>query len=381
MSFKKIGEILKLDRDRVSLEIRTYQASVKAAAPEPIDPVDIRADLITRLKSKPATLDELAQTFNRTRGQILDQMDELKQTGLNVHQFGEVFSIERHAPAGTSAHADPSHLELVANNGEYLIGCVGDSHLGSKYERLDVIHDLYDMYEREGVTRVYHCGNWIEGEFRANKFDIHVYGMDNQIKYFIKNYPQRKGITTYYVAGDDHEGWYAQREGVDIGRYLELHAREAGRDDLVYLGYMESFIKLRHDKTGESAQMLVCHPGGGSSYADSYVIQKIIESYEGGEKPGVAFYGHYHKMLSGEYRNVWWAQVGCGKDQDTWARKKRLRYVVGGTLNWFRQDERGFIPRFRSEMLRYFSRGYYNNQWSQSGEVTKAPMKPVGQFW
>src|SRR5262249_21963107 len=250
-----------------------------------------------------------------------------------------------------------------------------------KYERLDVLNDLYDLYESEGVTHVYHGGNWIEGEARFNKFDIHTYGMDNQIAYFIKNYPARKGITTYYVAGDDHEGWYAQREGVDIGRYLQLRAQEMGRNDLIYLGYMESFITLRHDRSCETAQMLICHPGGGSSYADSYVIQKIIESYEGGEKPGVAFYAHYHKMLSGEYRNVWWAQVGCGKDQDPFARKKRLRYVVGGTLNWFKQDERGYIPRFRSEMLRYFSRAFYNNQWSHSGEVTKPPMKPVGQFW
>lgn len=348
--------------------------------PPPLQPMT-REDLIGALRKTPLTLDDLAQRFDRTRGAILDEIDAAKRAGANVHQFGDRYSIEKGMIIGSSSHADASHFDLTATNGEYLIGVVGDSHLGSKYERLDVLNDLYDIYKAEGVTKVYHCGNWIEGEARFNKFDISVYGLDAQIRHFIENYPQRDGITTYYVAGDDHEGWYAQREGVDIGRYLELRARELGRNDLVYLGYMESFINLQHDRTGETAKMLVCHPGGGSSYADSYVIQKIIESYEGGEKPGVAFYGHYHKMLSGEYRNVWWTQVGCGKDQDPFARKKRLRYVVGGILASFKQHESGYIPRFRAEMLRYFSRGFHQNLWSHSGPVNKPPMNTVGHFW
>lgn len=354
-------------------------AAVLAPAPTPtlspkLEPASDLSIAATALLRKGAyTLEEVAARLNVSRGRALDICDELKARGVNLHELGGRFSVERDILPGSS-ESSPAFSYPSSPSGEYLFGVVADTHLGSKYERLDVLNDLYDLFKKEGVERVYHCGNYIEGEARFNKFDINIYGMDAQVRYFCEQYPRRQGITTYFVAGDDHEGWYVQREGVDIGRYTEMRAREWGRDDLVYLGYMEAFVALHHARTGNVAQMLVCHPGGGSSYADSYVVQKILESYEGGEKPGVAWYGHYHKMLSGEYRNVWWGMPGCTKDQDVFARKKRLRYVVGGMLAWMKQDERGFLPRFRAESIRYFSRSFYNNQWSMTGPVTQAPM-------
>src|ERR1035437_6599369 len=104
-------------------------------------------------------------------------------------------------------------------------------------------------------------GNYIDGEARFNKHDIHTHGMQNQLDYFCKNYPQRKArvnaggrndplprpLITYIVSGDDHEGWYGQREGVDIGWLMEQTAKDKfKRTDLVNLGYMEAFIRLQH---------------------------------------------------------------------------------------------------------------------------------------
>ena len=117
--------------------------------------------------------------------------------------------------------------------------------------------------------------------------------MDNQIDYLIDKYPVRAGITTHFIAGDDHEGWYAQREGIEIGRYMETRAREAGRNDLHYLGYAESDVSLR---CGAGASVMrVVHPGVHRSYALSYTAQKLVESYQGGEKPQILIVGHYHK--------------------------------------------------------------------------------------
>ncbi|MFK5283596.1 hypothetical protein ACI3PL_28885, partial [Lacticaseibacillus paracasei] len=77
--------------------------------------------------------------------------------------------------------------------GFYKIGFCGDSHLCSKYERMDILNALYDYYEEQGITTVYNTGNWIDGEARFNKHDINTHGLDNQIDYFIKNYPKRNG--------------------------------------------------------------------------------------------------------------------------------------------------------------------------------------------
>ena len=252
----------------------------------------------------------------------------------------------------------------------YVFGVVSDNHLGSRYERLDVLNDLYDKFADAGVDRVYNAGNWIEGESRFNHHELLVHGMDAQLRYLARNYPRREGITTYAVAGDDHEGWYAQREGIDIGNHAENIMREAGRQDWVNLGYMEAHVRLVNANSKSEAIMAVVHPGGGSAYATSYTIQKIIESLDGGEKPAVGIYGHYHKLIAMNVRNVWTLQAGTTKDQDSFMRKKRIEAHVGGTIVTMKQDrESGAIIRFTPEMHRYFTRGFYGARWSHSDDV------------
>ena len=292
----------------------------------------------------------------------------LETKGANVQELGGHYTL---AKAVEPSYIHGPYLEVESNDDHaFKFGVISDTHLGSKYERLDVLNWEYDRFADAGVSHVFHAGNWIEGEARFNRFDIHVYGMDNQCQYLAEHYPQREGITTYAVSGDDHEGWYAQREGVDIGRYAERVMRDRGREDWVNLGYMEAHVALVNKETRKASVMAVVHPGGGSSYADSYTVQKIIESLAGGEKPGVAIYGHYHKHLAGRYRNVWWLQAGCTKDQDPFARKKKLRYDVGGTLLTLQQDpQMGVIEGFLPDMRGYFNVGYYQGRWSHHGKI------------
>jgi hypothetical protein len=259
----------------------------------------------------------------------------------------------------------------------FIVGATGDNHLGSKYERLDVLNDLYDRFAKAKVQAVYNTGNWIDGEARFNKYDLKVHGLEAQCRYLAQNYPQRKGIHTFAVAGDDHEGWSGQREGVDVGRFAERIMRDEGREDWHNLGYMEAYIRLVNANTGKSSVLAVVHPGGGSSYALSYSIQKIIEVLDGGEKPAVGFYGHYHKLWAGNIRNVWCLQTGTTEDQTPFMRKKKIDAHVGGAIVRMEQDpETGAIIGFEPKMMRYFNQGYYAGRWSHGGDVVLPPRKP-----
>lgn len=315
-----------------------------------------RDRLLSAIRQTP-TLDELATKFGISRGKALDLCDELKRDGLNVFLRGDRVCLE--AIPAQVAYDKALHLYESDANGKYRFGIVSDNHLGSRYAREDVLHELYDWFVKEGITRVYNGGNWIDGEASFNKHDLSVHGMDQQLAYFAKNYPQREGITTYYVAGDDHEGWYAKREGVDIGLRAQQTAESFGRKDLRYLGYMEAYITLKHAKTGQSSELMVVHPGGGTAYALSYSPQKWIEALQGGEKPAVIIFGHWHKMEFMNYRNVWAISAGTTEDQTPFMRKKRIEAHVGGLIVELAQNERGAImeclPRFR----RYFDRGYH----------------------
>jgi hypothetical protein len=314
------------------------------------------------------TLADVARGLNVDEADAMAWVDREKARGVNLQYFGTQWSVEK-TPSRTRARGEVLEFTSGPDNTFYF-GVCGDSHLGSKYERLDCLERLYDRYAEEGVSRVYHTGNWIDGEARFNKYDLHTHGMDAQLQYLAENYPQRAGIHTYAIAGDDHEGWYGQREGVDIGRYAERVMRDSGRDDWTDLGYMEASIRLVNANSGAVSTMAVVHPGGGSAYALSYTIQKIVESYEGGEKPAVGLYGHYHKMEFANVRNVWCLQTGCTQDQTPFMRKKRLDAHVGGSLLRLKQDPRtGAIVEATPTILRYFNRSYYNDRWSHSGGV------------
>jgi len=374
----KAAELIGINRETLRGRLREATRRGLAATAPPATTEPSEADLLGKLrkilKKERTPLESIAHRLGITRGRALDLCDVLRSNGMNVFVAGDSVSLES-APLPVT-HDPDLHVFKSDDAGHYRFGIVTDNHLCSKYAREDVLNDLYDIFAREGVTRVYNAGNWIDGEAPFNKFDIHTYGMTDQLKYFAEHYPQRKGITTYYVAGDDHEGWYAKKFGADIGRMAEQTARDMGRTDLRYLGYMESYIRLEHAKTGNASQMLVVHPGGGSSYAISYAPQKFVESLQGGEKPAVVIFGHWHKMDVFNYRNVWIIQGGTTEDQTPFMRKQKIEAHVGGLIIDLYQDERGAITRCKNEQIRYFDRGYYNNAYAISGPTVNRNTVP-----
>jgi hypothetical protein len=316
----------------------------------------------SRRRSQPMTFSELVEELDRSPKSIRAAIAELQATGVNVVLGGDENSEES---VGLSGDVQPGagdalivHPREFWNNKWYEFGALGDNHLGSKHERLDVCNALYDMYAAEGITEVYNTGNMIEGECRFNKHDIKVFTLDGQVQYWIDKYPQRPGITTYFVTGDDHEGWYQQREGIEIGRYMQQCAEKAGRHDLKYLGYVEADILLKAEH-GERL-MKVTHPGGGATYALSYAMQKWVEALQGGEKPSVVLAGHYHKMDFNFYREVYAVQTGCTVDQSIFMRKKKIQAHVGGCRVKLNQAPDGQITRFMVEFMTFYDRGYYS---------------------
>lgn len=323
--------------------------------------------ILAMLKRAAMPLETIAATMGMTPGKTLDLLNDMRARGYTIHKFGERFSLEK-APAPSHTREIPEYVSRP--DGTFLFGFTSDNHLGSKYSRLDVLNSLYDEFAAQKVDRVFNAGNWIDGEARFNKHDLLVHGFENQLRYLAEHYPQRKGIVTHAVAGDDHEGWTAQREGLDPGRAAERMMRDAGRTDWVDHGYMEAFIRLKNAKTGKSTMLHLMHPGGGSAYATSYTVQKIVEGYDGGEKPAVLLAGHYHKLSYNLVRNVHAIQTGTTQDQTPFMRKKKISAHVGGGICQLRQDpDTGAIIACRTEFLNFFVRDYYNGRWSHSGNV------------
>jgi hypothetical protein len=316
-----------------------------------------------------------------------DRIGTPKTAGMWEREFGlkpdwSLWKDPADSPFAVDSAPPPSYISgqamtLVSRpDNTFLFGGAGDLHAGSKYCRWDVRDDLYRQFISAGAQCNFDTGNWLEGEANFNRYDIDAHGLDMQCKVLADKHP--RGLATYAVWGDDHEGWYVQRDGIDVGRYAESVMREAGHE-WTNLGYMEAHVLLKNANSGKSVAMTVAHPGGGSAYATSYSIQKIIESYEGGEKPAVGLYGHYHKLWAGLIRNVWCVQTGTGCDQTPFMRKKKIEAHVGGTLIKLRQDPRtGAILSMTPELIRYFNREWYagTGRWSKHAEPKMLPRVP-----
>ncbi len=244
------------------------------------------------------------------------------------------------------------------------IGLVADTHLCCKEERLDALHAQYDLFENEGIKDVFHAGNIVDGYIpKINGGSVYETSIDGQAQYCVDQYPRRNGVTTHFITGNDHEGWF-QKEGFNFGAYLEFVANTNGRNDLKYLGHVEADIELvaKNGKTpaGRRQFMKIQHPGGGSAYARSYKGQKMVESFQGGEKPAILVQGHYHVSGYSYDRNVHIIGMPGFQDQTIFGRTKHLRYEIGGVILSFKlSSETGTITRLQPEFFMFYDRGFY----------------------
>ncbi len=231
-------------------------------------------------------------------------------------------------------------------------GAMGDTHLGSVYEDLTSLNAFYNELLFREIHTVFHTGNIIEGEAPFNKTELNVsLGFEAQAKYFSTNYPQRAGIDTYYISAQDHEGWLAKREGVEVGKRLEQTARDAGRTDLHYLGSVEADVVLELEDG--PVRIRVAHPGGGSAAAVSHAAQRIVDSYSEGDKPDIMLVGHYHKAHHlPNYKGVHVIQTGTFQQQSVFMRLKNLRADVGGWILTISHSSQGLL-RLTAEYLHY----------------------------
>lgn len=310
----------------------------------------------------PMSLLVLSEMFDRSPASILAAAEELSGADYNIQ-----ITDDKHLLMPTTVPATCQRLPVemwTKPDRIHRYGLLGDTHLCNRNARLDLMELVYDIYAEEGIETVLHCGNMIDGEFRYNRHELVAHGVEGQIAYAAEHYPKREGIVTRFISADEHEGWYGKEIGFDIGRHMGNQFARLGRDDLQWIGHVEIDLLLHDDNP--KAILRLMHPGGGTAYAISYSPQKIVESWQGGEKPAIAAFGHYHK--SGQFypREVHTFLVGCLEDQTMFMRKKKLAAHVGAWIMEIHLSDMGSVLRVKGEFLPFYNSGYYKD-WSYAG--------------
>lgn len=198
----------------------------------------------------------------------------------------------------------PNNLEKIK------LLMISDTHLGNKYDRLDILRYLYAKAEDTGVQYVLHSGDLCEGV--SNRPD-QIYSLrqdavsyTGQRDYVVENYPH-SNIPTYLIAGN-HDMWWFKKCGADICKDISNL-----RDDIHYLGSECEDLQIGKLK-------LRLFHGIGNSYAKSYRIQKYIDSIPMSERPHILQTGHIHQSFYMKEGQTHCFQTSCLQDMTPYER-------------------------------------------------------------
>lgn len=193
-----------------------------------------------------------------------------------------------------------SHLKLLL---------ISDTHLCSKYDRLDILNYLYDKADQEGVKHVLHSGDFTDG--RSNRpeqiYELREPSYEGQIDYCVEKYPTFNGKT--YVIQGNHDDWWYKSTGSEI-----VKAIAQKRDDIEYLGADVADMKIGNLK------IRLFHGSGGGAYAKSYKLQKYLDTIPLVERPDILQTGHIHQSFYMKQDKTHCFQTSCLEDLTPYCR-------------------------------------------------------------
>lgn len=222
----------------------------------------------------------------------------------------------------------PLVVDVPDEKNTITFGVCGDRHTGSLF----AAYDCYDAYRArlraEGITLLLDAGDILDGHkiYKGQEFEVADLGHHAQRERLKVTEPNGDGISVKFVCGN-HDLSLKKLAGVNVGSSIAEIL-----PNYEHIGDGTGTIVLRTGN-GRTYSVQLLHPDGGSSYAQSYRPQKIVESLEGGRKPNMLLIGHYHKSeLMPSYRNVCTIQTGTFQWQTPFMAGRGLSAHVGGWI-------------------------------------------------
>ena len=216
---------------------------------------------------------------------------------------------------------------------------ISDTHLCSKYDRLDILRYLYDKAEDRGIKYILHSGDFTDG--RSNRPE-HIYELketsyEGQVDYCVDKYPTFSGKT--YVISGNHADWWYKSTGSEIVKAIAKR-----RDDIVYLGSDVADLKIGKLK------IRLFHGKGGNAYAKSYKVQKYLDSIPLEERPHILQTGHVHQSFYMKQDDTHCFQTSCLEDLTPFARSMGLANDKSVWWVDVNIDDRGKIESINQEL-------------------------------
>lgn len=225
-------------------------------------------------------------------------------------------------------------------------GYYSDPHVGEKHFKEPLWRAMIDYFAKHRIKQVYCPGDNLEGMSGrpGHIYELSHIGATAQLEYAASLFRLAPNIH-FNVTDGNHDQWFKEKNngGLVAGRQLQAMC-----PNVHFLGEWEARVMI-HPKV----ELMLFHANDGTAYADSYKLQKLIESLEGGKKPNIILSGHYHKQIAIFRRNVFGFECGTLCGQTRFMRGKKLQAHVGFGIIEVWAGERG-VERLRHEFFPYY---------------------------
>lgn len=229
---------------------------------------------------------------------------------------------------------------------EYTIrfASLADTHLGSKSQRLDWIHDFYEYAGRQGIKYFLHAGDFVTGLYPQRIFDSFLHAGDDFVEYTCEHYPTPPNNGKTIAIAGNHDETFIRVAGIDIMRHIADK-----RPDIDYLGMMEGIVNL------DGCKILLQHGAGGMTMNISGKLQKYIDKLPYTEhRPHAIILGHYHSgsCFLPDYKGVVGILPGSFEGQTLFLKKNKITPVNSGFIVEFTLKNQKII-RTKYEVRKY----------------------------
>ena len=194
-------------------------------------------DLINQEKS----LNEIANIMHLSHKQIYARLKNMKNHGFefnrNYFYDGNIKYQQIFNPKDKQ-----NNISLITKNTDQDINImlISDIHLGSKFERLDLLNKIYDYCIKKDIHIIINTGDLIDGINFGNDKKLNTF--PEQIDYLLKKYPFDKNIINFICLGN-HDYDSLHNSGQDLSTNLYNY-----RHDLISLGYGFGCINIKNEQ-------------------------------------------------------------------------------------------------------------------------------------
>ena len=305
--------------------------------------IELLEDIRTFIK-KERTLEELCSKYEMTEFQIMGLIGELKQEGMPILTTKDKKEIMIVTNPNLKLSSDETQkIECAGNSSRF--GVVSDTILGSKYQQLTILNDIYKRFHHEDVEFVLHCGDMVGGVY-SNKSpyadSLFKHGINEQCNYIEDMYPSI-GVPTHFITGEKETSLKKSDKNFrDPGKIIN-----DSREDMNYLGQHRSMLQIKNTK------ILAKHPTGRVAYTLSYKAQQDASAMRSEDKADMVFYGHWFHALQMNYRTEIFTVPGVSATTP-WMMDASIQNSVGAWIIDLEFDQKGKLAQIYPMSLPYY---------------------------